>query len=803
MLKIDIKQSGLLTVCMLAVMALPAFGQESILDLGKQNPGTGIPGTGPLTNAQIKEWLSQEGNHKPLTVKLPLGLSLGESQMKGLDKNPLTLAKIELGRQLYFDTRVSSDRTISCASCHHPQEGYSRHTPTGVGVNGQKGGRNSPVSYNRILSDAQFWDGRASSLEDQAVGPIQNAIEMGNTHEVMVRTLKGIEGYSMQFEKIFPGSGFTIDNVGKALAAFERTLVTGPAPFDYSEAYKRFATLDPEDLEELKTDSPETYTQYEEAKVLAEANPMSESALRGQELFFSKGVGCSNCHVGANLADGLHRVRMQANATLAAHRRNLGDRLDHARVVIRVDHAHQPRFRAESGGDRFGSDQSAAVAPHHGDFVAPMRHPSRGLANRRMLDGGNYQMASRGGWLVMHQPLQREIIALGAAGGENDLLRPAAQQGCHLAARIFDRFMASPAQRMRAGGMAIMLAQEREHRLLNARRDRSGGVVVEVERAHIAILWRRILDVHKARPTVGLASQPVQAKRGRPGKAVLRSACRAESRRDWPTICLRFELGFGFWFDVERLDRFGQIDELANEGVANGAEAADDPDHEHGDQEDPLQGEHAPALVAANSEELCEPSHRCGSWGKFLAADASAGCGVSKMHSPCQVPHRLGKGPPRSLNSWIFSDLRRSPAQSLSPSRHKECGFRNTCAAPCCEGETCFAGESTADRAESLHATGFCPCCPNDSRSSGQQHHNPPREQVTSRATLPAAVRTQIVQGFSPLLTRRVGMSLGRSRRRVPLAIASAAPIIRAPAANSITTRRVSKGPHVRPYPGP
>jgi len=303
MLKIDIKQSGLLTVCMLAVMALPAFGQESILDLGKQNPGTGIPGTGPLTNAQIKEWLSQEGNHKPLTVKLPLGLSLGESQMKGLDKNPLTLAKIELGRQLYFDTRVSSDRTISCASCHHPQEGYSRHTPTGVGVNGQKGGRNSPVSYNRILSDAQFWDGRASSLEDQAVGPIQNAIEMGNTHEVMVRTLKGIEGYSMQFEKIFPGSGFTIDNVGKALAAFERTLVTGPAPFDYSEAYKRFATLDPEDLEELKTDSPETYTQYEEAKVLAEANPMSESALRGQELFFSKGVGCSNCHVGANLAD--------------------------------------------------------------------------------------------------------------------------------------------------------------------------------------------------------------------------------------------------------------------------------------------------------------------------------------------------------------------------------------------------------------------------------------------------------------------------------------------------------------------
>ena len=303
MLRIDIKQSGLLTVCMLAVTAFPAFGQNSILDLGKENPAMGIPGTGSLTNEQIKEWLSQEGNHNPLTVKLPLGLSLGESQMKGLDKNPLTLAKIELGRQLYFDTRVSSDNTISCASCHHPQEGFTRHTPTGVGVNGQKGGRNSPVSYNRILSDAQFWDGRAVSLEDQAVGPIQNAIEMGNTHEVMVKTLKKVEGYSLQFERIFPGTGFTVDNVGKAIAAFERTLVTGPAPFDYNEAYKRFAALEPEDLEELKTDSPETYMQYEEAKLLAEANPMSESALRGQELFFSKRVGCSNCHVGANLAD--------------------------------------------------------------------------------------------------------------------------------------------------------------------------------------------------------------------------------------------------------------------------------------------------------------------------------------------------------------------------------------------------------------------------------------------------------------------------------------------------------------------
>jgi len=302
MLKIDMKRC-LLWALTLTLTTVAASAQQSTLDLGKDELVLGIPGSGPLTNERIEEWLSQELNHQALTVKLPLGLSLGESQMKGLQKNPLTLAKIELGRQLYFDTRLSGDNTVSCASCHHPQDGYSRHTPTGVGIRGQKGGRNSPSSYNRILSDAQFWDGRAGSLEAQAVGPIQNPIEMGNTHAAAVATLEKIDGYKMQFMKIFPDSGVTIDNVGSAIAAFERILVTGATSYDYNESYKRFAALSEEDLDDLKTDSPETYAEYEEVKLLAELNPMSESALRGQDLFFSKRVGCSNCHVGANLAD--------------------------------------------------------------------------------------------------------------------------------------------------------------------------------------------------------------------------------------------------------------------------------------------------------------------------------------------------------------------------------------------------------------------------------------------------------------------------------------------------------------------
>lgn len=281
-----------------------SFIQAEEVVLGDDESLTsGIPGAGPLTDDQIKEWLGNPANHEVLQVSLPLGLNLGESQIKGLEKNPLTRAKIELGRQLYFDTRLSGDGTVSCASCHHPQEGYSRHTATGVGIAGQKGGRNSPSSYNRILSDAQFWDGRAESLEAQAIGPIQNPIEMGYTHDACVAALKKIPGYAMQFEKIFPEGGLTIEAVGMAIASFERALVTGPAPYDYHEAYKRFATLEAEDLEELKTDSPETFADYQQLQLAVQVNPMSDSAVRGFDLFFSKRVGCSACHVGANLAD--------------------------------------------------------------------------------------------------------------------------------------------------------------------------------------------------------------------------------------------------------------------------------------------------------------------------------------------------------------------------------------------------------------------------------------------------------------------------------------------------------------------
>ena len=272
--------------------------------LGTNSLTAGIPGKGPVTKVEIDKWLANPKNHVELKPELPMGLAAGASQIKGLDKNPLTRAKIELGRQLYFDTRLSADNTVSCASCHHPDEGYGRHTQFGVGINGQEGGRNSPISYNRILSDLQFWDGRADSLEAQAVGPIANPIEMGNTHDKAVATLKKIPGYVAQFKAVFGGDdAVNIDNVGKAIATFERIIVSGPSPFDYNEAFQPFTRFDKDELAELKEDSPETYARYEELKKGVDANPMSDSAKRGKELFFSQQINCAACHVGANLAD--------------------------------------------------------------------------------------------------------------------------------------------------------------------------------------------------------------------------------------------------------------------------------------------------------------------------------------------------------------------------------------------------------------------------------------------------------------------------------------------------------------------
>lgn len=342
--------------------------------LGEPSLTAGIPGEGKLTNEQIDTWLANPDHHAELEVELPLGLAAGASQIKGLDKNPLTRAKIELGRQLYFDTRLSSDNTISCASCHDPEHGYAADTQFGVGVDDQTGDMNSPVAYNRILSDKQFWDGRAGTLEEQAVGPIANPIEMANTHEQAVATVKDIDGYRKQFEKIFPGEGVTIDNIGKAIASFERAIVTGPSPFDYHERLRAYADMTEEDFAEIEEEEPEEFARYQQMKATAKAHPMSESAQRGRDLFFGQKANCSACHVGANLTDEKYH--------------NLGVGMDKDADKIKMGRFTQTKDEKDKGAHKTPTIRNVAQTPpymHDGSMATleevVQHYVDGGLAN--------------------------------------------------------------------------------------------------------------------------------------------------------------------------------------------------------------------------------------------------------------------------------------------------------------------------------------------------------------------------------------------------------------------------------------
>jgi len=175
--------------------------------------------------------------------------------------NPVTAAKIELGKLLYFDTRLSKDGTISCATCHDPQMAWTEHEPTSTGINGQVGGANAPTVCNAAYATEQFWDGRAKTLEDQALGPIENPIEMGHKLTDLVPQLNAIPGYQERFQKVF-GTDVTSEGIAKAIAAFERTVLSGNSPYD----------------------------KY----VAGDTAALSEAQIRGLKLF--EDVGCKTCH---------------------------------------------------------------------------------------------------------------------------------------------------------------------------------------------------------------------------------------------------------------------------------------------------------------------------------------------------------------------------------------------------------------------------------------------------------------------------------------------------------------------------
>jgi cytochrome c peroxidase len=207
----------------------------------------------------------------PYELVFPLGLAKESAYIP--PDNPMTIEKLKLGRRLYFDKALSVDGTISCASCHIPEKGFADPNQFSTGVGGQKGTRQAPPILNRVFSAAQFWDGRARSLEEQAVGPVQNPVEMGMPNmQIVLDKLKADRGYVAMFEDAFPGEGITESGVAKAIAAFERTIMSGNSPYD------RF--------------------------MAGEKTAMSESAQRGLQLFRDENKGnCETCHVSFNFTD--------------------------------------------------------------------------------------------------------------------------------------------------------------------------------------------------------------------------------------------------------------------------------------------------------------------------------------------------------------------------------------------------------------------------------------------------------------------------------------------------------------------
>lgn len=203
----------------------------------------------------------------PMTIDRPAGLP----SFSIPSDNPVTKGKVGLGKQLFFDRRLSIDNTVACVDCHHPDMGWADSREASVGIEDQKGNRNSPPVLNAAYLHFLFWDGRSDSLEDQATKPITNPIEMGvESLDDLVKKISGIEGYRIQFEQVFD-DGVTSRNIGAALTAFERTLVAGDAPYDKFESGDKQA--------------------------------LSESARRGMEVFFNEGH-CSACHSGPLFTDG-------------------------------------------------------------------------------------------------------------------------------------------------------------------------------------------------------------------------------------------------------------------------------------------------------------------------------------------------------------------------------------------------------------------------------------------------------------------------------------------------------------------
>lgn len=214
----------------------------------------------------------------PIKIESPSGLPI----VNFPENNPPTAEAIALGRKLFYDPQLSADNTISCSSCHNPALYFTDGLPVAKGIKEQSGTRNSPSLLNATYNSLQFLDGRAASLEQQASQPIANLIEMNLPHQACVTKLNANQTYREEFAKVFGAGAITMDKIEKAIASFERTLLSGNSVFDKKS--------------------------------------MSAAAVRGMKVFNNKDKGnCATCHSSTLFTDGkFHNIGagMDANGEL-------------------------------------------------------------------------------------------------------------------------------------------------------------------------------------------------------------------------------------------------------------------------------------------------------------------------------------------------------------------------------------------------------------------------------------------------------------------------------------------------------
>jgi cytochrome c peroxidase len=279
------------------------------------------------TEATVDPGTGEKVTRKIVQIKVPGGLTTAPPVPA---ENPMTVEKWVLGKKLYFDPILSTDGTISCASCHSPSKGFADGSKSSTGIGGNLGPINSPTVFNSAYNRFQFWDGRATTLEDQSQGPVGNNLEMfsgkSDPWTEAVTRLRAQPEMVKAFNAVF-GHGPTRDSAAKAIATYERTVLLGTGVQDRAEAIMRKRVTDEESGKfELKA---EDYTNalkaefatkspalkdlgLDAAKDAGKAADVGQRLLNGRNLFFNK-ARCSNCHTGDTYSDnGFHNLGVGA-----------------------------------------------------------------------------------------------------------------------------------------------------------------------------------------------------------------------------------------------------------------------------------------------------------------------------------------------------------------------------------------------------------------------------------------------------------------------------------------------------------